>query len=86
MLWAWILMWRGPLNCYQEHVQTPDLVIIWGCVSTLGKYKLHLCDSSINAEKYFKYILFTFQQNEVKPHAVQKSVAVEKAITGTGLT
>src|SRR4029434_5150669 len=27
-------------------------VMVWGCVSALGKGNLHFCDGTINAEKY----------------------------------
>ncbi len=40
-------------GCYQQQVQKPGSVMVWGCVSALGKGNLHFCDGTINAEKYF---------------------------------
>ncbi len=39
-------------DCYQQQVQKPGSVMVWGCVSALGKGNLHFCDGNINAEKY----------------------------------
>ncbi len=39
-------------DCYQQQVQKPGSVMVWGCVSALGKGNLHFCDGTINAEKY----------------------------------
>ncbi len=38
-------------DCYQQQVQKPGSVMVWGCVSALGKGNLHFCDGTINAEK-----------------------------------
>ncbi len=32
----------------------PGSVMVWGCVSALGKGNLHFCDGTINAEKYIE--------------------------------
>lgn len=37
-------------DCYQQQVQKPGSVIVWGCVSALGKGYLLFCDGTINAE------------------------------------
>ncbi len=59
-------------------------VMVWGCVSALGKGNLHFCDGTINAEKYIEILehnmlpsrrhLFQgrpciFQQDNAKPHS-----------------
>ncbi len=67
---------------YQQQVQKPGSVMVWGCVSALGKGNLHFCDGTINAEKYIEILehnmlpsrrhLFQgrpciFQQDNAKP-------------------
>ncbi len=37
-------------DCYQQQVQKPGSVMVWGCA--LGKGNLHFCGGTINAEKY----------------------------------
>ncbi len=37
-------------DCYQQQVQKPGSVMVWGCVSALGKGNLHFCDGTITAE------------------------------------
>ncbi len=69
---------------YQQQVQKPGSVMVWGCVSALGKGSLHFCDGTINAEKYIEILehnilpsrrhLFQgrpciFQQDNAKPHS-----------------
>ncbi len=64
--------------------QKPGSVMVWGCVSALGKGNLHFCDGTINAEKYIEILehnmlpsrrhLFQgrpciFQQDNAKPHS-----------------
>ncbi len=71
-------------DCYQQQVQKPGSVMVWGCVSALGKGNLHFCDGTINAEKYIEILehnmlpsrrhLFQgrpciFQQDDAKPHS-----------------
>ncbi len=41
-------------DCYQQQVQKPGSVMVWGCVSALGKGNLHFCHGTINAEKYIR--------------------------------
>ncbi len=36
--------------------QKPGSVMVWGCVSALGKVNLHFCDGTINAEKYIEIL------------------------------
>ncbi len=43
-------------DCYQQQVQKPGSVMVWGCVSVLGKGNLHFCDGTINAEKYIEIL------------------------------
>src|SRR4029434_7522951 len=71
-------------GCYQQQVQKPGSVMVWGCVSALGKGNLHLCDGTINAEKYIEILEqhmlpsrrhpfqgspCIFQQDNAKPHS-----------------
>ncbi len=73
-------------DCYQQQVQKPGSVMVWGCVSALGKGNLHFCDGTINAEKYIEILehnmlpsrrhLFQgrpciFQQDNAKPHSAR---------------
>ena len=37
-------------------VQKPGSVMVWGCVSALGKGNLHFCYGTINAEKYIEIL------------------------------
>ncbi len=34
--------------------KSQGLFMVWGCVSALGKGNLHVCDGTINAEKYIE--------------------------------
>ncbi len=34
-------------DCYQQQVQKPGSVMVWGCVSALGKGNLHFCDAPL---------------------------------------
>ncbi len=43
-------------DCYQQQVQKPGSVMVWGYVSALGKDNLHFCDGTINAEKYIEIL------------------------------
>ena len=43
-------------DCYQQQVQKSGSVMVWGCVSALGKSTLHFCDGTINAEKYVEIL------------------------------
>ncbi len=47
---------KGHPDCYQQQVQKPGSVMVWGCVSALGKGNLHFCDGTINAEKYIEIL------------------------------
>ncbi len=75
---------RNNPDCYQQQVQKPGSVMVWDCVSALGKGNLHFCDGTINAEKYIEILehnmlpsrrhLFQgrpciFQQDNAKPHS-----------------
>ncbi len=71
-------------DCYQQQVQKPGSVMVWGVSVALGKGNLHFCDGTINAEKYIEILehnmlpsrrhLFQgrpciFQQDNAKPHS-----------------
>ncbi len=71
-------------DCYQQQVQKPGSVMVWGCVSCPWQRYLHFCDGTINAEKYIEILehnmlpsrrhLFQgrpciFQQDNAKPHS-----------------
>ena len=77
-------------DCYQQQVQKPGSVMVWGCVSALGKGNLHFCDGTINAEKYIEILEqhmlpsrrhpfqgspCIFQQDNAKPHYAHISKA-----------
>lgn len=77
-------------DCYQQQVQKPGSVMVWGWVSATGKGNLHFCDGTINAEKYIKILeqhmlpsrrcLFQgrpciFQQDNAKPHSAHLTEA-----------
>ncbi len=71
-------------DCYQQQVQKPGSVMVWGCVSALGIGNLQFCDGTINAEKYIEILEYNmlpsrrhlfqgrpciFQQDNAKPHS-----------------
>ena len=77
-------------DCYQQQVQNPGSVMVWGCVSALGKGNSHFCDGTINAEKYIEILEqhmlpsrrhpfqgspCIFQQDNAKPHSAHISKA-----------
>ncbi len=41
-------------DCYQQQVQKPGSVMVWGCVSALGKGNCTAVMGTINAEKYIE--------------------------------
>ena len=43
-------------DCYQQQVQKPGPVMVWGCVSALGKGNLHFCDGTIYAQRYIEIL------------------------------
>ena len=43
-------------DCYQQQFQKPGSVMVWDCVSALGKGNLNFCDGTINAEKYIEIL------------------------------
>ncbi len=76
-------------DCYQCKVQKPASVMVWGCVSAHGMGNLHICEGTINAERYIqvleqymlpsKQCLFQghpclFQDNS-KPHSARVTAA-----------
>ena len=71
-------------DCYQRKVQKPASVMVWGCVSASGIGNLHICEGTINAERYIqvleqhmlpsKQCLFQrcpclFMQDNAEPHS-----------------
>lgn len=42
---------QGHPDCYRKQLQKPGSVMVWACVSVLGKGTLNFCDGTINAEK-----------------------------------
>ena len=70
--------------------RSQGLVMVWGCVCALGKGNLHLCDGTINAEKYIEILEqhmlpsrrhpfhgspCILQQDNAKPHSAYISKA-----------
>ena len=43
-------------DCYQCKVQKPASVMVWGCVSGHGMGNLHICEGTINAERYIQVL------------------------------
>ena len=71
-------------DCYKRKVQKPASVMVWGCISAQGMGNLHICEGTINAERYIQVLeqhmlpskrcLFhgrtcLFQQDNAKPHS-----------------
>lgn len=46
---------KGPSRLLPA-VQKPGFVMVWCCVSAVGKGNLHFCDGTINAEKYIEIL------------------------------
>ena len=85
-------------DCYQQQVQKPGSVMVWGCISALVKGNLHLYDGTINAKMYLEILeqhllptrwhLFQrhpciLQQDNAEPH--YKGMAAEEEGGGAGL-
>ena len=47
-----ILLAKDDPDCYQQKVQKPASVILWGCISAHGMGDLHICEGTIDAETY----------------------------------
>ena len=77
-------------DCYGRKVQKPASVMVWGCVSASGMGNLHICEGTINAERYIQVLeqhmlpskqrLFhgrpcLFQQDNAKPHSARLTTA-----------
>ena len=77
-------------GCYGRKVQKPASVMVWGCVSASGMGNLHICEGTINAERYIQVLeqhmlpskqrLFhgrpcLFQQDNAKPHSARLTTA-----------
>ena len=43
-------------DCYGRKVQKPASVMVWGCVSASGMGNLHICEGTINAERYIQVL------------------------------
>uniref|UniRef100_A0AAR2M5U8 Tc1-like transposase DDE domain-containing protein n=1 Tax=Pygocentrus nattereri TaxID=42514 RepID=A0AAR2M5U8_PYGNA len=81
---------RGCPDCYQCKGQKPASLMVWGCVSAHGMGNLHICEGTINAERYIQVLeqhmlpsnqcLFQgrpclFQQDNAKPHSARVTTA-----------
>uniref|UniRef100_A0AAR2J4N9 Tc1-like transposase DDE domain-containing protein n=1 Tax=Pygocentrus nattereri TaxID=42514 RepID=A0AAR2J4N9_PYGNA len=77
-------------DCYQRKVQKPASLMVWGYVSAHGMGNLHICEGTINAERYIQVLeqhmlpskqrLFQgrpclFQQDNAKPHSARVTTA-----------
>lgn len=77
-------------DCYRRKVQKPASVMVWGCISAQGMGNLHICEGTINAERYIQVLeqhmlpskrrLFhgrpcLFQQDNAKPHSARVTTA-----------
>src|SRR4029434_8851544 len=47
---------KRTIQTVNSKVQKPGSVMVWGCVSALGKGNVHFCDATINAEKYIEIL------------------------------
>ncbi len=79
----------------------PGSVMVWGCVSALGKGNLHFCDGTINAEKYIEILehnmlpqedifsrdVHAYSTRHAKPHSahITKSWLQRKRVRVLGL-
>ena len=52
----WAKEEKEHLDCYQRKVQKPASVMVWGCVSAHGMGNLHICEGTINAERYIQAV------------------------------
>ena len=43
---------EGHPDCYQQKVQKPAFMMVWGCISAHGIGDLHICEGTIDAEAY----------------------------------
>ena len=81
---------KNQLDCYRCKVQKPASVMVWGCISAQGMGNLHICEGTINAERYIQVLeqhmlpskqrLFhgrpcLFQQDNAKPHSARVTTA-----------
>ena len=77
-------------DCYQFEVQKLASVIVWGCISAHGMVNLHICEGTLNAERYIQVLeqhilpskqrLFQghpclFQQDNAKSHSAHVTTA-----------
>uniref|UniRef100_A0AAR2IMB0 Tc1-like transposase DDE domain-containing protein n=1 Tax=Pygocentrus nattereri TaxID=42514 RepID=A0AAR2IMB0_PYGNA len=82
------LFWKSWTLC--PPVQKPASLMVWGCVSAHGMGNLHICEGTINAERYIQVLeqhmlpskqrLFQgcpclFQQDNAKPHSARVTTA-----------
>uniref|UniRef100_A0AAR2L1I4 Transposase Tc1-like domain-containing protein n=1 Tax=Pygocentrus nattereri TaxID=42514 RepID=A0AAR2L1I4_PYGNA len=59
-------------DCYQHKVQKPASLMVWGCVSAHGMGNLHICEGTINAERYIQVLeqhMLPSKQHNAKPHS-----------------
>uniref|UniRef100_A0A3B4CB63 Transposase Tc1-like domain-containing protein n=1 Tax=Pygocentrus nattereri TaxID=42514 RepID=A0A3B4CB63_PYGNA len=60
----WAIEEKDCPDCYQCKVQKPASLMVWGCVSAHDMGNLHICEGTINAERY-KQVL--------EPHVLPRS-------------
>uniref|UniRef100_A0A3B4CCP3 Tc1-like transposase DDE domain-containing protein n=1 Tax=Pygocentrus nattereri TaxID=42514 RepID=A0A3B4CCP3_PYGNA len=80
----------GVLWSDESTFQIPASLMVWGCVSAHSMGNLHICEGTINAERYIKVLeqhmlpskqrLFqgrpcSFQQDNAKPHSARVTTA-----------
>ena len=64
-------------DCYQQKVQKPASVMVWGCISAHSMGDLHICEGTIDAEAYVGILemlpprLTTFPRNSMSISAGQ---------------
>lgn len=52
-------------NCYQYKVQKPASERVWGCVNAHAKGNLHICDGTINTERYIQVTYISYNPDGV---------------------
>uniref|UniRef100_A0AAR2KFA0 Tc1-like transposase DDE domain-containing protein n=1 Tax=Pygocentrus nattereri TaxID=42514 RepID=A0AAR2KFA0_PYGNA len=65
-------------DCFQCKVQKPASLMVWGCVSAHGMGNLHICEGTINAERYIQVLeqhMLPSKQPGTFPEFFQQDVA-----------
>lgn len=72
------------LDIFYQNVQKPDSVKVSGCISVNGTVHFHLCDGSINTDKYNKGVretdsdLFLPRWSKIVLHTIETWLSKEK--------